>query len=51
MKAIKSVVCTVLSGVIGLWIGSYMGAAGAGAIVCAMACMGGFIVSSLEKMG
>ena len=50
MKPIKSVICTVLSSLIGLWIGSYLDAAEAGAIVCATACMGGFIISSLEKL-
>ena len=49
MKCIVAVVCTILAGIAGLWVGALLDVAESGAIICAIACMGGFILSSIEN--
>lgn len=49
MKSIVAVVCTILAGIVGLWFGALVDFAEGGGVICAIACMGGFILSAIEN--
>lgn len=49
MRCMLAVVCTLLSGFVGIWLGAFLDVAAAGGVICAVACMGGFLLSAIEE--
>ena len=47
-NAILSIICTIIAGIVGMWIGAIFGIETAGAVIFSIATMGGFIVYSLK---
>lgn len=49
-RAVRAVIYTICAGLLGLWMGAIVGVPTAGAVVCAVAVMGGFIIYEMNEV-